>query len=56
MADIVIELSTIANERYGKDIRMPIHSALDKINQELESKKEGGRNGRNNSRATNNSD
>lgn len=48
MADIHTELSNIANRRYGIDIRMSIHLALDKINQEVEAKKRGEENGGNN--------
>lgn len=49
MADIHTELSDIANRRYGIDIRMQIHSALDKINTQLEAKKRGEENGGNSS-------
>lgn len=34
MADIISELQTIKNGVYGKDIRMAIHDALNKINEE----------------------
>jgi hypothetical protein len=56
MADIHTELSNIANGRYGVDIRMPIHSALDKINQEVEYKKGGEDDGGDNSGTLHNSE
>lgn len=34
MADIIAELQTIKNGIYGKDIRMAIHDALQKVNED----------------------
>lgn len=34
MADIIAELQTIKNGIYGEDIRMAIHDALKKINED----------------------
>lgn len=34
MADIIAELQTIKNGIYGKDIRMAIHDALLKVNED----------------------
>lgn len=41
MADIVTELNTIYNEWMGIDIRFPIHDAIEKINDELNTQDEG---------------
>lgn len=37
MPDISEELTTIASNKYGENVRMAIISALDKVNQGLES-------------------
>lgn len=37
MPDISEELTTIASNKYGENVRMAIISALDKINQAMES-------------------
>ena len=34
MADIIAELQTIKNGIYGKDIRMAIHDAIQKVNED----------------------
>lgn len=34
MADIIAELQTIKNGVYGKDIRMAIHDAIQKVNED----------------------
>lgn len=45
MADVSSELLTIVNGRYGADIRMAIHDALDKINKSSSSSGGGGGSG-----------
>lgn len=45
MAKIKIELITIDEKRYGEEIRMAIHDALKKLNDQLEAKKRGSDNG-----------
>ena len=41
MADITRELNEIQNGQFGRDIRMQIHTCLDRINYQLEAQDSG---------------